>query len=133
MFLHVDWSPPEVNSIELAEPPGQTELSGKRRDLVREVTKNPMVNLAELQRFSVEDMGETSRRTTIVATRHQSELHGRSLSSVKDTACLEMANKHISTLSLRLSGTRFSGVMKPRLNNRTMTLSTHSQDNAGVA
>ena len=40
-----------------------------RRALVREVTKNPMVTLAELQRSCVE-MGETSRRTTITATLH---------------------------------------------------------------
>ncbi|KAK3521456.1 hypothetical protein QTP70_005786 [Hemibagrus guttatus] len=36
----------------------------ERRALVREVTKNPMVTLKELQRFSVE-RGEPSRRTTI--------------------------------------------------------------------
>ena len=35
-----------------------------RRALVREVTKNPMVTLTELQSYSVE-MGEPSRRTTI--------------------------------------------------------------------
>jgi hypothetical protein len=38
--------------------------------LVREVTKNLMVTLAELQSFSVA-MGETSRRTTISAALHQ--------------------------------------------------------------
>ena len=43
-----------------------------RRVLVREVTKNPMVTLTELQSSSVE-MGETSRRTTI----NQSGLYGR--------------------------------------------------------
>jgi hypothetical protein len=37
-----------------------------RRALVREVTKNPMVTLKELQSFSVE-MGEPSRKTTISA------------------------------------------------------------------
>ena len=47
-----------------------------RRALVREVTKNPMVTLAELQRSCVE-MGETSRRTTITATLHRSGLYGR--------------------------------------------------------
>ena len=41
-----------------------------RRALVKEVTKNPMVNLTELQSSSVE-MGETSRRTTISAALHQ--------------------------------------------------------------
>jgi hypothetical protein len=35
-----------------------------RRALVREMTKNPMVTLAELQSSSVE-MGDPSRRTTI--------------------------------------------------------------------
>ncbi|KAK3542726.1 hypothetical protein QTP70_000094 [Hemibagrus guttatus] len=44
-----------------------------RRALVREVTKNPMVTLKELQRFSVE-RGEPSRRTTISAALHQSGL-----------------------------------------------------------
>jgi transposase len=38
----------------------------ERRALVREVTKNPMVTLTELQSSSVE-MGEPSRRTTISA------------------------------------------------------------------
>ena len=44
--------------------------------MVREVTKNPMVTLAELQRSCVE-IGETSRRTTITATLHRSGLYGR--------------------------------------------------------
>ncbi|CDQ91560.1 unnamed protein product [Oncorhynchus mykiss] len=47
-----------------------------RRALVREVTKNPMVNLTELQSSSVE-MGEPSRRTAISAALHQSGLYGR--------------------------------------------------------
>ena len=47
-----------------------------RRALVREVTKNPMVTLSELQRSSVE-RGEPSRRTTISAAIHQSGLYGR--------------------------------------------------------
>ena len=38
--------------------------------MVREVTKNLMVTLTELQSSSVE-MGEPSRRTTISATLHQ--------------------------------------------------------------
>ena len=54
-------------------PPGQTR---GRRDLVREVTKNGMVPLTELQNFSVE-MGKPSRRTTISAALHQSGLYGR--------------------------------------------------------
>jgi len=47
-----------------------------RRALVREVTKNQMVTLTELQCFSVE-RGEPSRRTTISAALHQSGLYGR--------------------------------------------------------
>ena len=46
-----------------------------RRALVREVIKNPMVTLTELQSSSV-DMGEPSRRTTISAALHQSGLYG---------------------------------------------------------
>ena len=47
-----------------------------RRALVREVTKNPMSTLTELQSSSVE-MEEPSRRTTISATLHQSGLYSR--------------------------------------------------------
>ena len=48
-----------------------------RRALVREVTKNTMATLTELQSFSVE-IGEPSRRATISAALHQSGLFGRS-------------------------------------------------------
>ena len=44
--------------------------------MVRDVTKNPMVTLTELQSSSVE-MGKHSRRTTICAALHQSGLYGR--------------------------------------------------------
>jgi hypothetical protein len=47
-----------------------------RRALVREVTKNPMVTLTELQNCSVE-MGEPSRRTTNSTALQQSGLYGR--------------------------------------------------------
>ena len=47
-----------------------------RRALVRELTKNPMITLSELQSSSVE-MGEPSRRTTIPAALHPSGLYGR--------------------------------------------------------
>ena len=47
-----------------------------RMALVREVTKNPIVTLTELQSTSVE-MGEPSRRTTISAALHQSGIYGR--------------------------------------------------------
>ena len=46
-----------------------------RRALVREVTKNPMVNLTEPQSSSVK-MGEPSRKTTISDALHQSGLYG---------------------------------------------------------
>ena len=53
------------------------ELSNRgRKALVREVTKNPMVTLTELQSSSVE-MGALSRRTSISAALHQSGLYGR--------------------------------------------------------
>jgi hypothetical protein len=67
--------------------------------LVREVTKNLMVTLTELQRSSV--MGETSRRTTIPAALHPSGLYGRLsrknpiLSKRHMTTCLEFARKHL--------------------------------------
>ena len=48
----------------------------RRRSLVREVTKDPMVTLTELQSSSVE-MGEPSRRTTISAALHQSGIFDR--------------------------------------------------------
>jgi hypothetical protein len=69
--------------------------------LVREVTKNPMVTLTELQSSSVE-MGESSRRTTITAALHQSDLYGRVarwnplLSKRHMTACLEFAKRHLN-------------------------------------
>jgi hypothetical protein len=46
-----------------------------KRPLVREVSKNMMVTLTELQSFYVA-MGEPSRRTTISVTLHQSGLYG---------------------------------------------------------
>jgi len=76
----------------------------RRRTLVREVTKNPMVTLTELQHFSVEG-GEPSRRTTISAALHQSGLYGREtrrkplLSKRHMTAHLEFAKKAPEGLS----------------------------------
>uniref|UniRef100_A0AAQ4R839 Transposase Tc1-like domain-containing protein n=1 Tax=Gasterosteus aculeatus aculeatus TaxID=481459 RepID=A0AAQ4R839_GASAC len=59
-----------------------------RRALVREVTRNPMVTLTELQRCSMK-IREPSRRTTILAALHKSGLFGREArrkpSSVKST------------------------------------------------
>ncbi|KAG2457190.1 TC1A transposase, partial [Polypterus senegalus] len=71
-----------------------------RRALVREVTKNPIVTLSELQRSSVERR-ESSRRTTISVAIHQSGLYGRVdrrkplLSKRHMAACLEFAKRHL--------------------------------------
>jgi hypothetical protein len=71
-----------------------------RRALVKEVTKNPMVNLTDLQSSSVE-MGEPSRRTTISTAFHQSGLYGRVarwkplLSKRNMTVHLEFAKRHL--------------------------------------
>jgi hypothetical protein len=71
--------------------------------LAREVTKNPMVTLTELQSFSVE-VGEPSRRTTISAALHQSGLYGRVarwkpfLSKRHVTARLEFAKNLLKIL-----------------------------------
>ncbi|KAG2456615.1 TCB1 transposase, partial [Polypterus senegalus] len=71
-----------------------------RRALVREVTKNPMVTLSELQRSSVE-RGQPSRRTTISAAVHQSGLYGRVarrkplLSKSHMAARLEFTKRHL--------------------------------------
>ena len=68
--------------------------------MVREVTKNPMVTLTELQSSSVE-MGEPSRRTTISAALHQLGRYGRVarrkplLSKWHMTARLEFAKRHL--------------------------------------
>jgi hypothetical protein len=71
-----------------------------RRALVREVNKNPMVTLTELQCFSVE-MGETSRRTTTSAALHKSGLYGRVarqkplLTNRHMTTRLEFSKRHL--------------------------------------
>ncbi|KAG2466302.1 TC1A transposase, partial [Polypterus senegalus] len=71
-----------------------------RRALIREVTKNLMVTLSELQRSSVE-RAEPSRRTTISAAIHHSGLYGRVakrkplLSKRHMAARLEFANRHL--------------------------------------
>jgi hypothetical protein len=63
-------------------------LKVPKNTVAREVTKNPVVTLTELQGSSVE-MGECSRRTTISAAFHQSafmvEWLDGSHSSVKGT------------------------------------------------
>ena len=66
-----------TRTLPRAKMSSPTKLSNQgRRALVREVTKNLMFTLAEVQRSCVE-MGETSQRTTITATLHQSVLYGR--------------------------------------------------------
>ncbi|KAG2468483.1 TC1A transposase, partial [Polypterus senegalus] len=79
----------------------QSKLSDRgRRALVKEVTKNPMVTLSELQRSSVE-RGEPSRRTTISAAIPQSGLYGRVarrkplLSKRHMAAHLEFVKRHL--------------------------------------
>ena len=101
-----------------ADHPSQTEQSG-RRALVMEVTRNLMVTLTELYSSSVE-MVEPSRRATFTAALHQSGLYGRVarrkplLSKRHMTARLDFAKRQLKTL--RPWETRFSGLMKPRLN-----------------
>ena len=68
--------------------------------MVREVTKNPMVTLTEIQSYSVE-MGEPSRRSTTSVALHPSGLYGREarrkplLSKRHMTARLEFAKRHL--------------------------------------
>ena len=71
-----------------------------RRTLVREVTKNPMTTLTELQNSSSE-MGESSGRTTVSAAFHKSRLYGRVarrkrlLTKRHMTAHLEFVKRHV--------------------------------------
>jgi hypothetical protein len=89
-----------------------------RRVLVRKVTKNPMVTLTELQSYSV-GMGQPSRRTTISAALHQSDLYGRMarqkplLSEKHMTDRFKFAKRHLKDTDHKK--TRFSCLMKPRL------------------
>jgi hypothetical protein len=68
--------------------------------LVRQVTKNVIVTVTELQSSSVK-MGELSRRTINAAALHQSGLYGRVarrkplLSKRHMTAHLEFAKRHL--------------------------------------
>ncbi|KAI3354734.1 hypothetical protein L3Q82_004567 [Scortum barcoo] len=82
------------------QPSKLSDRDGKRA-LVREVTKNPMVTLSELQRTFCRERGEPSRRTTISAAIHQSGLYGRVarrkplLSKRHMAARLEFAKMHL--------------------------------------
>ena len=78
-----------------------TKLSNQgRRALAREVAKNPMDTMTELQNSSVK-MGEPSRRTTISAAHHQSDLYGSVarwkplLSKRHMKALLKFAKRHL--------------------------------------
>ena len=64
-----------TKTLSRAGRPAKLTYQG-RRALVREVTRNPMITLPQLQSSSVE-RGEPSRRTTIFAAIHQSGLYGR--------------------------------------------------------
>ena len=74
-----------------------------RRALVREVIKNQMVTLTELQSSSVE-MGDPSRRTAISAALYQSGLYDRVarlkslLSKRHMTARLQFAKRHLNKI-----------------------------------
>ena len=88
-----------IKTLPRAGRPAKLSNRG-RRAFVREVTKNMMVTLTELQSSSVE-MGEPSRRTTISAALYQSGLYGTVargkplLSKRHMTACLEFAKRHL--------------------------------------
>ena len=78
-----------------------TKLSNwARRTLVREVTKNPMTTLRELQ-SSLAEMGEPTGRITVSAMLHKSRLSGRVarrkqlLRKGHMTAHLEFAKRHM--------------------------------------
>ena len=71
-----------------------------RRTLVREVTKNPITTLTELQN-SLAEMGEPAGRSTISAAIHKSRLYWRVtrrkplLRKRHMTACLELVKRHV--------------------------------------
>ena len=74
--VHLKWKNFGTTKI-LPRVGSSSKLSNQgRRAVVREVTKNLMVNLSEHQSSDVE-MREPSRRTTISAALHQSGLCGR--------------------------------------------------------
>ncbi|KAG2455383.1 TC1A transposase, partial [Polypterus senegalus] len=91
-----------------------------RRVLVREVTKNPMVTLSELQRSSVERR-EHSRRTTISAAIYQSGLYSRVarrkplFSKRHMVAHLEFAKRHLKDSQTMRNKILWSAVTKIEL------------------
>ncbi|KAG2458309.1 TC1A transposase, partial [Polypterus senegalus] len=105
-----------------------------RRALVREVTRNPMVTLSELQRSSVE-RGEPSRRTTISAAIHQSGLYGRVarrkplLSKRHMAACLEFAKRHLKDSRTMRNKILWSECVNARCHVWRKPSTTHHQAN----
>ena len=134
MSPRTQWHPSFLSGRSLNHRAGRpAKLSNQgRRALVREVTKDTIVTLTELQSSSVE-MREPCRRTTISAALHQPGLYGRVarwkplLSKRHMAARLEFAKKHLKTL--RPWETTFSGLMKPRLNSLAWMASTTSGGN----
>uniref|UniRef100_A0AAQ4NT52 Transposase Tc1-like domain-containing protein n=1 Tax=Gasterosteus aculeatus aculeatus TaxID=481459 RepID=A0AAQ4NT52_GASAC len=89
----------------------QARLSDRgRRALVREVTRNPMVTLTELQRSM--KRGEPSRRTTISAALHKSGLFGR-VARRKPLLSKKFAKKHLKESDHEKQN--FPDLMKQRL------------------
>lgn len=86
-----------------------------RRALFTDVTKNLMVTLVELQSSCVE-MGETSRKTTINVTLHQSGGQNKSTSSVrgprKHLKDSETVRNKILCLASVLNGLRYGEIIK---------------------
>jgi hypothetical protein len=88
-----------IKTLSRADCPAKLS-NWERRALFREMTKNPMVTLTELQSSSVV-MGEPSRRKTISAALYQSGLYGRVarqkplLSKIHMTARLDFAKRNI--------------------------------------
>ncbi|KAG2465915.1 TCB1 transposase, partial [Polypterus senegalus] len=91
-----------------------------RRALVREVTKNLMVTLSELQKSSVE-RGEPYRRTTISTAIHQSRMYGRVarrkplLSKRHMAAHLVFAKRHLKVSQTMRNKILWSDVTKIEL------------------
>ena len=85
----------------LARAGHPTKLSNRaRRTLVREVTRNPITALTELQN-SLAEMGESAGSPTVSAALHKSQLYERGtrqkplLRKRHMTACQEFAKRHV--------------------------------------
>ena len=84
---------------------------------MREVTKNPMITLTELQ-SSLAEMGEPAGRTTISAALHKSRLYGRVgrqkplLRKRHMTAHLEFSKSHVKDSESRRKKILWSDEMK---------------------